>query len=77
MIFFDEIDAICVKRSDSSTDSGATTRVVNQMLTEMDGLESRKGVFLMAASNRPGKMKIIFNYSNKMKINFKILKRYY
>jgi ATP-dependent 26S proteasome regulatory subunit len=54
VIFFDEIDAICVKRSDSSSDSGATTRVVNQMLTEMDGLESRKGVFLMAASNRPG-----------------------
>jgi len=28
-------------------------RVVNQMLTEMDGIESRKGEFLMAASNRP------------------------
>ena len=42
-----------MKRSDSSSDSGATTRVVNQMLTEMDGVESRKGVFLMAASNRP------------------------
>ncbi len=54
VIFFDEIDAICVRRSDGTSDSGATTRVVNQMLTEMDGLESRKGVFLMAASNRPG-----------------------
>jgi ribosome biogenesis ATPase len=54
VIFFDEIDAICVKRSESTSDGGATTRVVNQMLTEMDGLESRKGVFLMAASNRPG-----------------------
>lgn len=28
-------------------------RVVNQMLTEMDGVEGRQGVFLMAASNRP------------------------
>lgn len=28
-------------------------RVVNQMLTEMDGVEGRHGVFLMAASNRP------------------------
>lgn len=28
-------------------------RVVNQMLTEMDGVEGRKGVFLLAASNRP------------------------
>ena len=54
VIFFDELDAICSKRSDSaSSDSGSSTRVVNQMLTEMDGVESRKGVFLMAASNRP------------------------
>jgi ribosome biogenesis ATPase len=53
VIFFDEIDAICVKRTDSPGNSGSTTRIVNQMLTEMDGLESRKGVFLMAASNRP------------------------
>lgn len=43
-----------MKRSDAPGDSGATTRVVNQMLTEMDGLESRKGVYLMAATNRPG-----------------------
>lgn len=28
-------------------------RVVNQMLTEMDGIEGRQGVFLMAATNRP------------------------
>jgi len=28
-------------------------RVVNQLLTEMDGVEDRKGVFLMAATNRP------------------------
>lgn len=32
---------------------GPTMRVVNQMLTEMDGVEGRKGVFLLAASNRP------------------------
>lgn len=29
-------------------------RVVNQLLTEMDGLESRRQVFIMAATNRPG-----------------------
>nr|CAD7196851.1 unnamed protein product [Timema douglasi] len=34
-------------------DGGASMRVVNQMLTEMDGVEGRGGVFLMAASNRP------------------------
>lgn len=31
----------------------SSSRVVNQLLTEMDGVEERKGVFLMAASNRP------------------------
>ncbi|KAL1518050.1 hypothetical protein ABEB36_001733 [Hypothenemus hampei] len=52
VIFFDELDSLCPKRSDSR-EGGATMRVVNQMLTEMDGLETRKGVFLLAATNRP------------------------
>ncbi|XP_066599971.1 nuclear valosin-containing protein-like [Prorops nasuta] len=51
VIFFDELDALCPKRTDS--DNSVTSRVVNQMLTEMDGVEGREGVFLMAASNRP------------------------
>ncbi|XP_071560797.1 nuclear valosin-containing protein-like isoform X2 [Temnothorax nylanderi] len=51
VIFFDEIDALCPKRTEG--DNSATGRVVNQMLTEMDGVEGRQGVFLMAASNRP------------------------
>lgn len=52
VIFFDEFDSLCPRRSDA-TDGGSATRVVNQLLTEMDGVEDRKGVFLMAASNRP------------------------
>ena len=52
VIFFDELDALCPRRSDHS-EGGASSRVVNQLLTEMDGLECRRGVFLMAASNRP------------------------
>ncbi|XP_067015689.2 nuclear valosin-containing protein-like [Anabrus simplex] len=52
VIFFDELDALCPKRSDSG-DGGPSMRVVNQMLTEMDGIEGRVGVYLMAASNRP------------------------
>ncbi|MBN3317830.1 NVL protein, partial [Atractosteus spatula] len=51
VIFFDEIDALCPRRSDH--ESGASVRVVNQLLTEMDGLEARKQVFIMAATNRP------------------------
>lgn len=35
--------------------TGASVRVVNQLLTEMDGLEARQQVFIMAATNRPGK----------------------
>lgn len=52
VIFFDELDALCPKRSDSG-DNGVSSRVVNQLLTEMDGVEGRSAVFLMAASNRP------------------------
>ncbi|XP_063160199.1 nuclear valosin-containing protein-like [Candoia aspera] len=51
VIFFDEVDALCPRRSDR--ESGASVRVVNQLLTEMDGLESRCQVFIMAATNRP------------------------
>ncbi|XP_054835781.1 nuclear valosin-containing protein-like [Eublepharis macularius] len=51
VIFFDEIDALCPRRSDR--EAGASVRVVNQLLTEMDGLESRRQVFIMAATNRP------------------------
>lgn len=52
VIFFDELDALCPKRSDSG-DNGVSSRVVNQLLTEMDGVEGRSAVYLMAASNRP------------------------
>jgi ribosome biogenesis ATPase len=52
VIFFDEFDSLCPKRSDSG-DNNSSQRVVNQLLTEMDGIEERKGVFLMAATNRP------------------------
>nr|XP_018886483.2 nuclear valosin-containing protein-like isoform X3 [Gorilla gorilla gorilla] len=52
VIFFDEVDALCPRRSDRET--GASVRVVNQLLTEMDGLEARQQVFIMAATNRPG-----------------------
>ncbi|KAM9297092.1 nuclear valosin-containing protein-like isoform 4-T4 [Morus bassanus] len=52
VIFFDEVDALCPRRSDR--ESGASVRVVNQLLTEMDGLENRQQVFIMAATNRPG-----------------------
>jgi len=52
IIFFDELDAL-VPRRGSESGSQATERVVNQLLTEMDGLENRNSVFVVAATNRP------------------------
>ncbi len=52
IVFLDEIDAIAPRRG-SHFDSGATERVVNQLLTTMDGLDSMSGVFVIAATNRP------------------------
>lgn len=51
VIFFDEIDALCGKRNAGENSSGV--RVVNQLLTEMDGVEGRKQVFMIGATNRP------------------------
>ena len=54
VIFFDELDALAPRRGASGSDSGGSSeRVVNQLLTEMDGLEGRGQVFVLAATNRP------------------------
>ena len=53
VIFFDEIDSIASTRSSNDGDSGVTKRVVNQLLTEMDGLEELEDVAIIAATNRP------------------------
>ncbi|MEM3739175.1 MAG: CDC48 family AAA ATPase, partial [Thermoplasmata archaeon] len=52
IIFFDEIDAIAPMRGIHS-DSGVTERMVNQLLTSMDGIEKMQGVIVIAATNRP------------------------
>lgn len=51
VIFFDELDALVPRRSAEGTSSAE--RVVNQMLTEMDGVHSRSQVYVIAATNRP------------------------
>lgn len=53
VVFFDELDSLCPKRGGDSSGGGVSERVVNQLLTEMDGLESRRSVFVIAATNRP------------------------
>lgn len=53
IIFLDEIDAIARARGGFTGDSGVMERVVNQLLTSMDGLESLEGVSVLGATNRP------------------------
>lgn len=53
IIFFDEIDSIATSRGANMGDSGVTQRVVNQLLTEMDGMEDLGDVAVIAATNRP------------------------
>ncbi|BGP29359.1 Ribosome bioproteinsis ATPase rix7 [Rhodotorula toruloides] len=51
IVFFDELDAMVPRRDDSLSES--TARIVNTLLTELDGLEPRKQVFVIGATNRP------------------------
>lgn len=51
VIFFDELDALVPKRDDTLSESSA--RVVNTLLTELDGLSNRQGIYVIAATNRP------------------------
>ncbi|KAI9104105.1 ribosome biogenesis ATPase RIX7 [Phlyctochytrium arcticum] len=52
IIFFDELDALCPARSNDS-ESQSSSRLVNTLLTEMDGMQGRKQVYVIGATNRP------------------------
>lgn len=53
VVFFDEIDAICVARSESGETSSVNDRVVAQVLAELDGIVPMEGVVVIAATNQP------------------------
>lgn len=54
ILFFDELDSIARSRGSSAGDAGgAGDRVINQILTEIDGVGERKSVFVIGATNRP------------------------
>merc|ERR1712195_103467 len=54
ILFVDELDSIAKSRGGSSGDGGgAADRVINQVLTEMDGVGAKKNVFIIGATNRP------------------------
>lgn len=52
IVFLDELDSIAPKRG-AYSGSHATESVVNQLLTSIDGLETREGVVVIGATNRP------------------------
>jgi ribosome biogenesis ATPase len=51
VIFFDELDALVPRRDDVLSE--ASSRVVNTLLTELDGIGTRDGIYIIAATNRP------------------------
>jgi len=55
VLFFDELDSIGVQRGGGSggDGGGAGDRVINQLLTEMDGIGKKANVFIVGATNRP------------------------
>jgi transitional endoplasmic reticulum ATPase len=54
VLFFDELDSIGISRGRGSGGGGeAADRVINQLLTEMDGIGVKKNVFVVGATNRP------------------------
>ncbi|KAI9476812.1 AAA ATPase cdc48 [Coemansia sp. RSA 989] len=54
VMFFDELDSVAKARGGSMGDGGgAGDRVLNQILTEMDGMNAKKNVFVIGATNRP------------------------
>ncbi|KAB2611588.1 cell division control protein 48-like protein D [Pyrus ussuriensis x Pyrus communis] len=54
ILFCDELDSIATQRGSSVGDAGgAADRVLNQLLTEMDGISAKKTVFIIGATNRP------------------------
>merc|ERR1711931_455520 len=56
VLFFDELDSIAKSRGSGANGGdagGASDRVINQLLTEMDGMGSKKNVFIIGATNRP------------------------
>ncbi len=53
VIFIDEIDTLAPARGQYSGDSGVSDRVVGQLLTELDGLQTQASILVIAATNRP------------------------
>ncbi|MBN2155453.1 MAG: CDC48 family AAA ATPase [Candidatus Lokiarchaeota archaeon] len=85
IVYFDEMDSIASSRASFNGGSHVSSQVVNQILVEMDGLEDRKGIVVIASTNRldlldkallrPGRFdRIIYTPAPDEDARFKILK---
>src|SRR5437763_16082053 len=54
IVFFDELDSVATRRGSDLGDSGASERVISQLLTVMSGIESVVNVIVIGVSCRPG-----------------------
>jgi transitional endoplasmic reticulum ATPase len=67
VVFLDELDSIAKSRGGSVGDAGgASDRVVNQLLTEMDGMTSKKNVFVIGATNRPELLFLTYQFDTNV-----------
>ncbi|MEM1417953.1 MAG: CDC48 family AAA ATPase [Myxococcota bacterium] len=53
VVFIDEVDSLAPRRGGGLAEPAVTERVVNALLAELDGLEERPGVVVLAATNQP------------------------
>ncbi|MBF0509903.1 MAG: CDC48 family AAA ATPase [Deltaproteobacteria bacterium] len=53
ILFFDEIDSIAGHRGADQSSAQVISRMVSQLLTEMDGIETLRGVIILGATSRP------------------------
>jgi transitional endoplasmic reticulum ATPase len=53
IVFLDELDALAPVRGSAAGEPRVTERIVNQLLSELDGLEELRGVIVIGATNRP------------------------
>lgn len=72
VIFIDEIDTLAPARGKYQGDSGISDRIVGQLLTELDGLKTDKGVLLIAATNRPEILDPALLRSGRLELQLKV-----
>ncbi len=72
VIFIDEIDTLAPARGSYQGDSGVSDRVIGQLLTELDGIQSAEGILLIAATNRKDSIDPALLRSGRIELHIKV-----